>query len=121
MKKSAPADSPAYVVDPASGQYFYPKATSLTGEVVPGQSKIGIMVFEPFRVPTHGFELHVSGVKVSAERGDKGKATFKFTFQSASLAQEIQSAIEQPPLSHQVALEAERVALAAGVDDPPGT
>jgi len=91
IKRNAPETSAIYLIDSQNGQYYYPIATDLKGEIVAGFPKVGIFVFEPMRHVTASLILHVSGVKLSSKRGSSD--TFDFECSDAGLAGDIEAAM----------------------------
>src|SRR5262249_2543565 len=85
--------------------YYYPKATDLIGEVVPRQSRIGIMAFDTFRLSTPSIQIHFSDVRLGNQ-----KVTFNYAIRSPGLAQDIQVALAEPRLVDRVAMEVQRIA-----------
>ena len=99
VKSRNRSDSRVYLL--SSGDYYYPISSSLTGELVPGAPRTGLVAFEPFRRPSQAFEIHVSDVKMSKKRGDR--KTFTFNFPAKDLDQSIAELLSKPPLRDEVA------------------
>lgn len=111
FKKTDRSASPVFLVDEVNSDYCYPIASSMTGEVVPGHPRTGILAFELFRNPTTKLSVHFSDVPVAKGRG--GKRTFEFTYEDPDLAAMVSETLESPTLSEQVVAtldaEAERL------------
>lgn len=95
VKKADPATSSVFLVDAVNSEYYYPKASSLTGEVIPGHPKIGIVAFETPRRATALLELHISGVKLNSQRGNRESFTFVST--GPELEGEIERVLSEEP------------------------
>jgi len=106
LKKSDPRSSPVFLVDDVNNLYYYPKATDLSGEVVPHRPRIGILAFDTFRVPTPSVQIHFSGVKLGP---GKGTTTFKFDYRPRELPYNVQKALSTPRLGDRVAAEIQRL------------
>ncbi len=78
FRESDPTRSPVVIVDEDNGEFLYPFATSLTGDVLPGRPRTGILAFRRFRRPTSRFTIHFLGVRIG--RGRAGSATFAFRY-----------------------------------------
>src|SRR5262249_13327654 len=76
------AKSLIYLVDNV-GNYYYPIASSLSGEVVSAAPKIGIVVFEPFTRPCESASMHLSGAKL--EGGSRAKPSLVFDIAAIDL------------------------------------
>lgn len=107
MKKTNPQESRIFIVDREHDQFIYPKSTDLGGEVPPGVSRLGVVVFEPFRQPTGTIEIHFSGIKLVGARGQG--ATFQFALSSPQLKDSIESVLREPPFRVQVEQEMRRL------------
>lgn len=106
FKKNDPRTSPVFLVDEVHNLYYYPKATDLSGEVVPHRSRTGIIAFDTFRAPTSSVQIHFSGVKLGS---GKGTTTFKFDYRPPELLPEIHKALSTPRLGDRVAAEIQRL------------
>lgn len=87
-----------FLVDSA-GEYHYPIASTLTGEVVEGAPKVGIIAFRAMSAPCRSLTMHISGAKM----GERSKSETPFTFEidSPSLPVRIQRALDMPsPVEH---------------------
>ncbi|MEQ9617066.1 MAG: hypothetical protein RLN60_03430 [Phycisphaerales bacterium] len=100
MKKSNPAESPIVLLDPVNSVYYYPKATTLSGEVIPGHPRVGVIAFEPIRAATSKLELHVHDVKLSRERGVKH--SFSFRIVSPSLEKSTSTMQRSPDIRQMI-------------------
>jgi hypothetical protein len=85
VKKTDRSSSSIFLLDVENSEYYYPLDTDFTGEVLEGHPRVGIFVFEKFRLPTTRVELHLSGVRLS----DIGPANLKFTLEGEDLADQI--------------------------------
>ena len=101
VRKSDPQSSPVFLLDADISHYYYPIATSLSGTVVAGHPRIGLVAFEPLRAPTTSIELHCSEVQLQKGRG--GKQTFSFLYRDPALADHINQLLTAPRLSEQAA------------------
>lgn len=110
VNKSNKQASSAFLIDAQNNEYYYPIATDLQGEVAPGRPRAGLVVFEPARYPTDDFELHLSGVKLSSNRGDSDSLVFRY--RSDELASSVQETLASPSL-----VEAAKRKLAAMSED----
>lgn len=99
FKKSNPQTSPVFLVDEQNSHYYYPRGSSLSGEVLPGHPRIGIMAFEALRQVTDTLTIHFSGIKLSSKRGNG--ETFQFSIQMPSFPQQ-QELIRDPQLTRMV-------------------
>lgn len=105
FKKSNPAESAIYLVDPVNSVYYYPRASNLTGEVIPEHPRLGIIAFEPLRHATDKLEIHISGAKLSSQRGKT--PPFQFEVQGESLLKQTTEAINGTDLLDYVKREVE--------------
>ena len=94
FKKSDPPSGPVYAVDPINHQYLHLTASSMTGEVLPGIPRTGIVMFPVPDSPTDRFEVHFSGVSVGAD--PRNKASFSFEFTDSDLSEAIESFHNSP-------------------------
>jgi hypothetical protein len=108
LKKSNPRDSPVYLRDPLNDEVYFPVASDLGGEILPGASRVGILTFEPVRKPTDRLDVHLAGVRLGAA----GPVTAQATFAEPRLGGWIQHALATPSLSQQVEYELNRQASA---------
>lgn len=65
VNRRNPSSSRIYLVDPTHNEYYFPKASDLTGDVVPNIPREGLVVFEPLRVATDRLELHLADVRLA--------------------------------------------------------
>ncbi|MEM6755881.1 MAG: hypothetical protein AAF586_01840 [Planctomycetota bacterium] len=100
VKKSDRQSSLILLLDTNTSTYYYPISTSLSGEVVAGHPKIGIICFEPMRTLTDRIAVHLSNVQLQKGRG--GKHTVKFEHTSNQMRRLTDSAIKAEPLKTQV-------------------
>lgn len=87
VKKSDPQSSKVFMLDCEHSEYYYPIASSLVGEVVPGHPKIGLIAFEPFRQPTSDVRIRLSDVQL--QKGKGGRFSFEFRCGGSSLPDDI--------------------------------
>jgi len=111
FKKSNPTESAIYLVDPVNSVYYYPRASSLTGEVIPDHPRLGIIAFEPIRHTTDVLEIHVSEAKLSSQRGKT--PPFQFTVKSETLHKQTTEAIQGTDLLEYVKREVETARTSA--------
>jgi len=99
VRKSDLRSSPLFLVDRENGDYLYPLATDLSGKVVPGAPRVGLVAFEPFRAPTGAVEVHLSD------------ATFGLKGASHSFCATVEAPTWRPFIARQLAEDglAERV------------
>ncbi len=101
VKKSDPRSSKILLLDEEHSEYYYPFASSISGQIVPGHPRIGLIAFDSFRKPTSTLQLHFSNVQLQGGRG--GKHSFSHSYTSPSLAGQIQEMLEFPVLTQRVA------------------
>ena len=99
FKKSDPAASPIYLVDPVNHQYLYPIASSMKGDVLPGIPRTGIVVFQMPDSPTDRLQVHFSGVLVSR---DRNKTSFSLEYTDQNLPHIIEHFKSLPTMSQQL-------------------
>lgn len=114
-KKSDPTDSRIYMLDTDNGRYYYPLSSQASGETLPGHPRILLFAFDVFQKPTSRFQLHISDVKLTNERGRK--YTFTFDYSAEGLSGLIEEEIDSSSLVSEVEslLESESNKLAAQV------
>ena len=78
FKKSDPAASPIYLVDPVNHQYLFLIGSSMNGEVLPGITRTEILVFQQPESPTDRLQVNFSGVSVSSNHR-KTSFTLEYT------------------------------------------
>lgn len=100
FEKSDPGSGPVYVVDPTNHQYLYLTASSMTGEVLPGIPRTGILMFPVPDSPTDRLEVHFSGVSLGV--GPRSKASFSFEFTDPDLSKGIEFVQNSPTTSRQL-------------------
>lgn len=100
VRKSDPAASRIFLVDPVSEQYYHPTATTLSGDVIAGVPRIGLVAFESFRAPAAMLQLHIRDVPLQKGRG--GKHSVRFDYTCSGLGDAIANAINSPSLEEQV-------------------
>lgn len=100
VKKSDPRSSKILLLDEEESQYYYPFASSVSGQVIPGHPRIGLIVFEPFRRPTSTIQLHFSDIQLQGGRG--GKHSFAFSYVDQSLKDHIQEMLQLPDLTQRI-------------------
>ncbi len=101
VRKSDRQSSPIFLLDTEGSQYYYPIATTLSGSVVAGHPRIGLVAFEPFRVPTTSVKVHCANVQLQKGRG--AKQTFAFSHRDPILSEQINEILMLPRFSDQVA------------------
>ena len=106
FKKSDPASSAVYLVDPVNHQYLYLTASSLKGEVLPGIPRTGILVFQRPDSPTDRLQVHFSGVSVSKD--PRSKTSFSLEYTEADLPQTIEHLNACPTTSETLATALDR-------------
>ena len=106
-RKSDRMGGPVYIVDEEDSGYYYPISSSLTGEVLPGHPKTGIMAFELFKKPTGRFSIQFSNVQVAKGKG--GRQSFSFLCCDERCRSLIATVLRAPTLSTELkgALDAE--------------
>jgi len=92
------ARNPIFLVDEENGQYCYPTASSMTGVVLPGHPRIGIIAFELFRKATSRFSIHFSDVPL----GQEPESWATFSFSCADEEMDLDSVIHGSSLRHEV-------------------
>lgn len=100
VKKSDRQASRVCIVDSNNNEYYYPMSTDLSGEVIGGRPRVGLVAFEPFRRPTDKIEIHFSDVKLTGKRGTKD--TFSFSMSDAGLPDAVARLIDLPSISDRV-------------------
>lgn len=100
VRKSDPRLSKILLLDEEHSQYYYPFSSSVAGQVIPGHSRIGLIVFEPFRHPTSTIQLHFSDVQL--QRGRGGKHSFAFSYVDPALMENIQEMLRLPNLTKRI-------------------
>jgi hypothetical protein len=100
VKRTSPSESPVYLIDSNNNTYYYPKATDLTGDIVAGHPRIGVIVFEPFRNATDSVAIHFTGAKLSPARG--ASDTFSFTCIDSKMQHDISDALASRSLTQRV-------------------
>jgi len=103
VRKSDPAASRVVLHDRRNGESYYPISTDLKGPLLPGRSRVGLIAFQPFRMPTDSVEVRFLGVKLSSRRGLTH--SFAFTSSFPSLPEEILESLKRPRLSEQIERE----------------
>jgi hypothetical protein len=88
------------LLDADTGAYYYPVESTLSGDVVVGFPKIGIIAFEPFRSPCSSVRVQLTEVQLQMGRG--GRQTCNFQFASKSLRQIIEGELANPPIHEAV-------------------
>lgn len=86
-------DSNVYLVDPKNSEYYYPRSTTLKGEVVANRPRTGLLAFDPLRKPTDTLEVHFSGVELLAD-GDSD--AFSFVHEDPEMSEAIERQLEKP-------------------------
>jgi hypothetical protein len=99
VKKINRAESKIVLIDKVRGHYYYPIATDLAGEVLPGVPKTGLVAFEPFRETTPEFQIRIAGARF---RADKFEPELVYNYSSTNLAAAISDNLSKPPLSDQI-------------------
>ena len=61
------ADSAIFLFDEPRREYYFPIWSDLTGQLLPNAPRIGLVLFEPFRVPTPMLLLYLRGARFTAE------------------------------------------------------
>lgn len=111
VKKSEPSRSSVFILDKENNQYYFPIATDLKGDVLPGHPFTGVIVFEKFRIPTSSIEMHFSNVKLSSSKGDNH--SFSFKCDSPNLKSVTSGSINQPSIvakvSEAISIEEEKL------------
>ena len=93
FKKSDPAASPIYLVDPVNHQYLFLIESSMNGEVLPGIPRTGILVFQQPDSPTDRLQIHFSGVSVSSNHR---KTSFTLEYTDRNLPRTIEDVKSNP-------------------------
>lgn len=96
IRKSDPKKSPLFLADRASGSYLYPRTTSLPGVVVAGMPTVGLVVFEPVRMPVTALEVHAAAMKLGSD-----PFTFAHTYAPPWLGHESVTALAAPTVHQQ--------------------
>ena len=107
VKRDDPSSSPVYLTDPRSHDYYYPTGSTLSGEVVPGSPRIGVLAFEPVRRPVRELKLHMSGLKLSSAKGKE--PPFEFLITSVGMLEHTAQVLSHRSLSEQAREQIERV------------
>ncbi len=100
VKITNPTSSPVFLVDTVNNRYYHPISTDLKGDVVFGQPRTGLIVFQPFVIPTRAIQLHFSNVKLGI--GKRNSETFSFEMSDSDLWQTIETLIRLPKLSQRI-------------------
>jgi len=87
------------LVDPESGQYYYPLGTDLRGEVLSGRPRVGIVVFQPVRATTNCLEAHFNATWSS---GAAEAQSFSIAHRSDELLQVSTYLVNLPSLSQRL-------------------
>lgn len=104
-KKTDPESSSIFLLDSEYSNYYYPIASNLSGVVLHGHPRIGLVAFELFRQSTNQLKLFISDVKMSSERGKK--YSFEFDYLSSEIATSINASISQPSLTEELVVAIE--------------
>ena len=105
FKKSDPASSSIYVVDPVNHQYLYPIASSMKGEVLARIPRTGLLVFQFPDSPTDRLQVHFTGVQFG--RDHRRKTSFSLEYTSPDLPQAIEQVKARPTISQRLETELE--------------
>jgi hypothetical protein len=105
LNRKDPAESAIFLLDEDNSQYYYPVSTDLGGEILPNYPKVGIVAFEPFRLPTDRVSIHIRELQLTAGRGERLTAAFTAlgnTDHELDLASRIEAVIALPSLAEEV-------------------
>jgi len=106
VKKSDPRSSSVVLLDAQRSEYHYPISTDLTGQVIAGHPRTGLITFKPFRKATDAVAIHFSDVSI----GKPGnKASFTFTCQDSDISDNLANVLEGPGTRQQMLDVLERV------------
>jgi hypothetical protein len=105
-KKSEPSSSRIYLVDTEHDAYYYPRASTLLGEVVIDADRYGIIAFEPLKHAPETLELHISDVKLTSQRGDR--VTMRFEIEHPRFAAEVARIGGQASLTERIEREVDQ-------------
>lgn len=61
------ADSAIFLFDKPRREYYFPIWSDLTGQLLPNAPRIGLVLFEPFRMPTPKLLLYLRGARFTAQ------------------------------------------------------
>lgn len=61
------ADSAIFLFDESRREYYFPIWSDLTGQLLPNAPRIGLVLFEPFRMPTPKLFLYLRGARFTAQ------------------------------------------------------
>ena len=99
LKKQDRSNSLIVIIDEENSEFYYPLAEDLPGEVLTGYPVTGIIVFEPFRVPTDRIVARIAGARFTAE---KFMPELKFRIDSNELQNDIAENLQKPNLATEI-------------------
>lgn len=82
VRRNDPQASKVYLLDAANSRYYYPLATDLSGDVLKGHPRTGLLAFSALEQPTSELQLHFSGVNLNNVRGRTDRFHFSYTSDS---------------------------------------
>ena len=97
VKKSDPQASRVFMIDSEHNEYFYPSSTNLTGDILAGHPREGILAFPTPRYAPTDLQIHFSDIGFTKKRSEK--VSFSFRYTSDQLKDRVESAIESPSIT----------------------